>query len=141
MRLSPSAFRPVARPHALDRGQSLRINFQRTPEHLVVPDFMEFDEIAILAPAILRHPDLTGADALNTRESSDRILRCAVINNVFDKVHENASPRHSLGGSKPHLRFSSGLCHNPVTPLQLSRLFLLTSQPITTCSADLPSAG
>ena len=136
MRLPPPPFRPIARPHALDRGQSLRINFHGTSEHLIIPHFVKFDEIAVLAAAILRHPDLTDADALHARESGDRILRGAVINNIFNKVHENASPRHSLGGSEPYLRFSSGLCHNPVTSLQLSRLFLLTSQPTTTCSAD-----
>src|SRR6266853_1158674 len=117
MRLPPSAFRSVSRPHAFDGGQSLCVRIQGTPEHLVIPDLMKFDKIAVLPAAVLGHSDLTDADAFHARESGDRILRRAVINNVFNKVHENASPRHSPGGSQPYLRFSSGLCHNPVTPL------------------------
>src|SRR5882672_3996527 len=80
-------------------------------------------------------------------------LRCVFV--TIERNHGDLAPGPSghipdRRVSSPHYCTSFGLnCHSPVTPLQLSRLFFLTSQPATTTdnppfwfhSADRTSAG
>ena len=83
-------------------------------------------------------------DPVNSPHIIDKKLGCQWIADIRVKLnHFHVSPRPPAhiakrdGASSPHSCFLCGpRCHDPVTPLQLSRLFLLTSQPITTCSAD-----
>src|SRR6267142_2294750 len=103
-----------------------------------------------------RHLNKITANAVNAGRFIDKNGRCRRIAAVFEKFnHFNFSPRPAAhfaqrDTASPHLCTFFGLnCHSPVTPLQLSRLFFLTSQPATTTdnppfwfhSADRTSAG
>ncbi len=136
----PSILGAITAPHAVDIGQSFRVHVLRALERLEIPHLVKDDDVAIPAPAVLCQSNLACADAFYAGNPGDGEFRRTFVNNLLNKIHDYASPGQTFDRSMPYLRFSSGLCHDSVTSIQLSRLFLLTPQPITTCSADLPSA-
>src|SRR5947209_3343229 len=97
--------------HPVDNGACALVKDERPQPRLKIPHLIKHDDIAILAVAELGQTHLAGADAFDAGDARDGVFGRPVVNNVFNKIHDNASPRHSLGGSKLYLRFSSGLCH------------------------------